>query len=502
MVTIGVSEVPVSASTPEHFGKYQLLEKIATGGMAEVYRARAFGMAGFEKILVIKRVLDHMAKDQEFIEMFIDEARIAVQLQHVNIVQVFDLGEVDGHYFMAMEYVHGIDLSRLLSRSRGLGPFPIPLALFITGEILKALQFAHQQVDDQGRLMQIVHCDVSPQNMLLSYAGEVKILDFGIARAAFQADTKHQIVRGKYAYMSPEQVEGSILDGRSDMFSLGIVLYEMLTGRRLFKMKSRDETLARVRRAEVPSPRGYRPEISEELEGFLLRVLSRDREDRFEDGQQMYMALTRLMVREGHRATNNDMAAYLKEVIEAAAVVAEGGETKKLSGAGRAVSPSAVVCMAVEASPPPRSVAAPTNTLVALGERWANVVSEKGGEIWERGDGSLLVVWVAGGGFRDAISRAISASAELQVAAQEAGYQLSVGIAPGVVRIQPDTARPSSGWVLAGPFYLARWLMNFSAHRGATLLTEVAARHVEGRTSLLGRIPIQGSRFINLYEMG
>ena len=115
----------------EHFGKYQLLEKIATGGMAEVYRARAFGMAGFEKILVIKRVLDHMAKDQEFVEMFIDEARIAVRLQHVNIVQVFDLGEVDGHYFMAMEYVHGLDLSRLLTRSKNLGPFPIPLALFV-----------------------------------------------------------------------------------------------------------------------------------------------------------------------------------------------------------------------------------------------------------------------------------------------------------------------------------------------------------------------------------
>ena len=136
----------MSPSSPEHFGKYQLLEKIATGGMAEVYRARAFGMAGFEKILVIKRVLDTMAKDHEFVEMFIDEARIAVQLQHVNIVQVFDLGKESGKYYMAMEYVHGIDLSRLLSRSRNLGTFPISLALFIAGEMLKALQFAHHQV--------------------------------------------------------------------------------------------------------------------------------------------------------------------------------------------------------------------------------------------------------------------------------------------------------------------------------------------------------------------
>jgi serine/threonine protein kinase len=498
---LGVERISLSASNPEHFGKYQLLEKIATGGMAEVYRARAFGMAGFEKILVIKRVLDTMAKDHEFVEMFIDEARIAVQLQHVNIVQVFDLGKESGKYYMAMEYVHGIDLSRLLSRARNLGTFPIPLALFIAGEMLKALQFAHHQVDDGGKAMQIVHCDVSPQNVLISYAGEVKILDFGIARAAFQAEIKHRIVRGKYAYMSPEQVEGKTLDGRSDLFSLGIVLYEMLTGRRLFKMKSRDETLARVRRAEVPSPRGYRPEISEDLEAFLLRALSRNRDDRFEDGQQMYAALTRLMVREGHRSTNNDLAAYLKEVIESAAAAARGGDAKVRPTAGRIVPPSAVVCMATEATPPPRSIAAPRSTLAALSEEWISIIEEMGGEVWERGDGSMLVVWVAPEGFRDAVATAVSTSQKLQWAAQDAGYRLSVGISPGVARIQPDTKRPSPGWELAGPFYLARWLMNFSAHRGCTLLTEVAARHLEGRTQLLGRIPIQGNRFINLYEM-
>jgi hypothetical protein len=139
--------------------------------------------------------------------------------------------------------------------------------------------------------------------------------------------------------------------------------------------------------------------------------------------------------------------------------------------------------------------------LAEVGEEWAAVIGEAGGELWERGDGSMLVVWVAGGGFRDSIARAVSAAQKLQWLAQDAGYRLSVGIAPGVVRIQPDTKRPLLGWELAGPFYLARWLMNFSAHRGCTLLTEVAARHVEGRTQLLGRIPIKGNRFINLYEM-
>jgi len=492
----------VATGQLEHFGKYQLLEKIATGGMAEVYRARAFGTAGFEKILVIKKVLPEMAEDKEFVEMFIDEARIAVRMHHVNIVQVFDLGEVDGQYFMAMEYVHGLDLSRLLTRARTIGSFPVPLALFIVCEALKGLQFAHSQSDEEGKPLTVVHCDISPQNLLISYAGEVKVHDFGIARAAFQADTKHRVVRGKYAYMSPEQVEGKPLDGRSDLFSLGIVLYETLTGRRLFKAKNRDETLARVRRAEVPSPRAYRPEISEDLEGFMLRVLARDVGDRFQTADQMVDALTRLMIQEGHRATNNDLAAYLKEVIDTAAAAARGEPAVTRSRSGRVQPPSAVVVLSVEAAPPPRTVAAPRNTLASLTEEWTQILVDAGGEVWERGDGSSLVVWVAEGGFRDAIRRTIGAARELRQVTEDAGYRMSVGIAPGVVRISADTHRPGAGWELAGPFYLARWLMNLSAHRGRILLTEVGAKHIEEQTQQLGRIPIQGNRYINLYEVG
>lgn len=492
----------VANSPLERFGKYQLLEKIATGGMAEVYRARAFGTAGFEKILVIKKVLPQMAEDKEFVEMFIDEARIAVQMQHVNLVQVFDLGEVDGQYFMAMEYVHGLDLSRLLTRARNIGSFPVPLALFVVTEALKGLQFAHSREDENGQPLTIVHCDISPQNLLISYAGEVKVHDFGIARAAFQADTKHRVVRGKYAYMSPEQVEGKTLDGRSDLFSLGIVLYETLTGRRLFKAKNRDETLARVRRAEVPSPRSYRPEISEDLEGFILKVLARDVDDRFQTAAEMVDALTRLMIREGHRATNNDLAAYLKEVIDSAAAAARGEVRVSRSRSGRTQPPSAVVVLSVEASPPPRSIAAPRATVTALTDDWIEIISTSGGEVWERSDGSVLVVWMASGGFRDAIRRAIGAARDLRSVTEDAGFRISVGMAPGVVRISGDTHRPGAGWELAGPFYLARWLMNLSAHRGRILLTEVGAKHIEEQTQLLGRIPIQGNRYINLYEVG
>ena len=151
------------------FGEYELLEKIAAGGMAEVYRARKRSLEGFEKILVIKKILDHLAKDKEFITLFIDEARIAVQLRDANIVQVFDHGERDGQYFMAMEYVQGLDLSRLLARTASVEPFPVHLALLICAEALKGLQFAHSCSDDEGRPMNIVHCDVSPQNILISF---------------------------------------------------------------------------------------------------------------------------------------------------------------------------------------------------------------------------------------------------------------------------------------------------------------------------------------------
>jgi serine/threonine protein kinase len=494
----------LSASTgnpPEVFGKYHLLEKIATGGMAEVWRARAYGMAGFEKILVIKKVLPNLAEDDEFIKLFIDEARIAVQLLHVNIVQVFDLGQVEKSYYMAMEYVHGLDLSRLVTRSRNLGPFPVPLALFVIGEVCKALQFAHDRVGEDHEPLNVVHCDISPQNILVSYAGEVKLTDFGISRAAFQADAMHKVVRGKYAYMSPEQVDGRALDRRTDIFSLGIVLYETLTGRRLFKGKTRDQTLDRVRRAEVPSPRAYRPEFSEDLEALLLRCLARRPDERFYDAGELLESLSALMVREGHRSTNNDLAAYLKAVIDSA-VTRSGDEPEPVRRPGRTLPPSPVVVLSAEASPPPRSIAGPRATLAALTQEWAGIVAAAGGELWERGEGSLLVVWVARGGLRASIGKAVQTAEALQKTAMTAGYRLSAGLSPGVARIAADTRRPPEGWELAGPFYLARWMMNLSAHRGRVLLTEVGAKQAGARTSLLGRIPIQGNRYINLHELG
>lgn len=487
-------------NAPEVFGNYTLLERIATGGMAEVFRARAHGAMGFEKIIVIKRILDTLAKDDEFRELFKVEARIAAELTHVNIVQVFELGQVGEHLFIAMEYVHGLDLARLTARSASIGPFPIPLALFIVGEVLKALQFAHGQVDGDGNPLHVVHCDISPQNILISFSGEVKLTDFGISRAAMHKGSQ-DVIRGKYAYMSPEQVTMQPLDGRSDVFSLGIVLYELLTGRRLFKRQNRDETLNRVKNAEVPSPRGFRPEISEDLEGWLLRALSRHREDRFADAADAIDGLTAIIVGEGHRATNNDLAAYLREVIESGGQAAAPAQAARPVRPGRAVAPTPVVVLAMEASPPPRSLASPRTSLQALVHEWAGIVAEGGGEAWERGDGCMLIVWTVQHGFRETISRAVRTALTLQKVTTQAGYRLSAGVAPGSARILPETLRPQEGWELAGPFYLARWMMNLSAHRGRVLLTEFGARQIEESATLLGRIPIQGSRYINLYEV-
>ncbi|MEC8277798.1 MAG: serine/threonine-protein kinase, partial [Myxococcota bacterium] len=382
--------------------KYELIEKIASGGMADVYRARAKGMAGFEKILVIKRIQPELAKDEEFKRLFIDEARITVTIRHVNIVQVFDIDEYKEQVFMTMEYVHGLDLFRLLSKAKALGPFPIPLALFIIAEVLKALQFAHEKKDERGRRLNIVHCDISPQNVLISYAGEVKLADFGISKAAFQAEEVNKVIRGKYAYMSPEQVEGRQLDGRTDLFSLTIVLYEALTGRRLFKAKERNETLARVRRAEVPSPRAYRPEISEALEELLFKGLARKASDRFATAGDMLEAVSSLMLREGHRATNNDLASFLKDIVDVAQG-SKGVKAEKKSVSQRTLPPSTVVVLSTEAYMPPRSMASPKITLSDLSDRWMKAVIDAKGEVWETHDGSMLVVWQARTGLRDAI---------------------------------------------------------------------------------------------------
>ena len=230
------------------YGEYVLLERVAMGGMAEVFRAKRKGVEGFEKIVAVKRILPHLSNNADFVEMFIAEAKIVASLTHPNIAQIFDLGKIDASYYIAMEFVEGRDLRTILSRAGDRDThLGIALAAIIAAKVGAALEYAHRHRDEQGKELQIVHRDVSPQNILVSSEGEVKLVDFGIARAATKAShTDSGSLRGKLLYMSPEQAWGKRLDRRSDIFSLGAVFYEVLTGHPLFSGNSEMSVLERV----------------------------------------------------------------------------------------------------------------------------------------------------------------------------------------------------------------------------------------------------------------
>jgi eukaryotic-like serine/threonine-protein kinase len=269
---------------PIIFGKYLLLERINVGGMAEVFIAKAFGVEGFERILAIKKILPTMAEDQEFIAMFIDEARISVQLNHTNIVHIHELGKHNNAFYIAMEYLAGRDLRSILERYRKKKEvMNTAQAVFLASKICEGLDYAHRKKDARGQDLHIIHRDVSPQNILVSYEGEVKLIDFGIAKAANRSQkTQAGILKGKFGYMSPEQVRGLPIDRRSDIFAVGVILYEMLTGEKLFVGESDFSTLDKVRNAEVPLPSTFNAAVPPALERVVLKALAREQEDRYQ----------------------------------------------------------------------------------------------------------------------------------------------------------------------------------------------------------------------------
>jgi len=273
----------------EKFGPYILLEKVASGGMAELFRAKKIGIEGFERVLAIKRILPHLSSDEEFINMFIDEAKLVARLSHKNITQVYDFGKIDQSYYIAMEYVRGKDLRSILKRchERNIRQ-PVALAVFIAREICSGLGYAHRQKDGFGKNLNIIHRDVSPQNILISYDGDVKVVDFGIAKAGSHSRTTTGVLKGKLSYMSPEQAWGRPIDHRSDIFSLGIVLYEMLTGERLFRGDSEINTLEKVREARVEHlPLSDNVELSAEIEKKMLKALAKETTERYQNAAEM-----------------------------------------------------------------------------------------------------------------------------------------------------------------------------------------------------------------------
>jgi serine/threonine-protein kinase len=333
------SERVVFATVPKAVGRYQIIDRLAVGGMAELFKATLTGDHGFEKLVAIKKILPHLATDQSFVEMFIDEARITAQLDHRHIVQVFELGTDADTPYIAMQYVDGLDVLALLREcARAQIRLPADFAALIARDVLDALDYAHNALDSSGRPLGIIHRDISPGNVLLSWRGDVKLTDFGIARAAERRHkTEAGTLKGKYGYMSPEQVSGAEIDPRSDLFSVGILLAEMVMARRLFTSTNDLDILLMVRDARLDRLHKYASEFPVELRVLTVRALQRRPEDRWQTAAQFRDALDEWL-RRTTRASSRQLAALLGQVINAptadleAVVATESPEVAALSG--------------------------------------------------------------------------------------------------------------------------------------------------------------------------
>ncbi|MEO5666459.1 MAG: serine/threonine-protein kinase [Bdellovibrionota bacterium] len=295
-----------------------LLEKLAAGGMAEVYRAIQQGYGGFEKVVAVKRILPHFASDEEFKNMFVMEAQLSGLLQHPNVVQVFSNGESEGYLYLVMEFVDGKNLRQLLARAdKQKVRIPIECACFVLAEAAKGLEYAHSFVDQRtGQGMEIVHRDMSPQNIMLSYDGGVKIVDFGIAKAAARSEhTRAGVLKGKFGYMSPEQAQGMPIDRRSDIFALGIIFFELLTQRRLFSHDDDMRTLQLIRECNVPRPSKYNPSISPALDRIVLKALAKNRSDRYATASELYADIHLFMNQKYPQFLSMEFAKLLKTKI-------------------------------------------------------------------------------------------------------------------------------------------------------------------------------------------
>jgi serine/threonine protein kinase len=303
--------------SPIRFGKYLLLEKIAIGGMAELYRARITGTQGFEKIVVIKKLLPHLTDEVELVKAFVHEAKLAALLQHQNIVNIFDFGSMEGTYFIAMEHLFGKDLHLITEKSQEKKrSLSLDHALYIGAKICEGLDYAHQLKDFHGHPLNIIHRDISPQNILVTYDGEVKIVDFGIAKAAGQnTKTREGVIKGKVSYMSPEQAAGQAIDKRSDIFSAGILLYEMVTGSRMFDGDAL-QVLSKVREVQFQPSQEVAPELPPRVHEILERALAKDPAQRYQSCADMLSDVEECLYENDLRPTARSVAQYMKALFD------------------------------------------------------------------------------------------------------------------------------------------------------------------------------------------
>ena len=325
----------------EQFGPYLVYERLGVGGMATVHRALERGIEGFERIVALKRLLPHLAEDASFIKSFVREAKLASMLNHVNIVQIFELGRVGTEYFISMEHIDGRDIRRLLRHARKVtGPPPIHVIVGLLLQLCDALDYAHTKADELGQPLRIVHRDVSPSNLLITSAGHLKVIDFGIARAqSVQLRTQTGRVKGKLAYMAPEAIAGKDLDARSDLFAAGVIAHELLTARPLFARKTEYETLLEVQRGDIAPPSAHNAACPPELDAIVMRALARDPDERYADASAFRDALLDLRRRFDLQTGARDIALWMEwaESVEAPTTAIE---IERPSGARRAPTPT------------------------------------------------------------------------------------------------------------------------------------------------------------------
>ncbi|MCG8424834.1 MAG: serine/threonine protein kinase [Proteobacteria bacterium] len=303
---------PGSPSEPVLFGKYYLLGLIARGGMAEVYRARLRGGES-QDLFAIKVMRPQLAREARFVDMFNREGQLAMMLENSSIVRTWEFGQIDGRHYIAMEYIGGRDLTQCLRRCQETNQrIPVPHAVYIASRIGHGLSFAHNVRGKDGRPLNIVNRDVSPSNVRLSYDGEVKLLDFGIAQGLMKFMSEIGVLKGKFSYMSPEQIRGMPLDARTDVFSAGIILHEMLTTEKLFRGDTEFALMEKVRKAEVPRPSRFNRRVTEELDRVVLHALARDVDDRYQSAAAMAADLQRIL--EGYRFDPKELRQFMRQL--------------------------------------------------------------------------------------------------------------------------------------------------------------------------------------------
>ncbi len=380
---------------PIRFGKYLLVEKLATGGMAQLYRAKIVGVQGFEKFIAIKMILPHLAEEKELVNSFIDEAKLAALLNHQNIVQIYDFGSMENSYFITMEFLYGKDLRHVFAKSKQKGiPLSLENSLFVASRLCAGLDYAHKLKDFQGKPLHIIHRDISPQNVFLTYEGDVKIVDFGIAKAASQSTiTQIGMIKGKVAYMSPEQACGTSIDHRSDIFSAGVLLYEMISGNRMFSGEDTMQILAKVREVDYLPLESARSGLPDKIYGILHRSLARDPAERYPSCDEMMADLEECMFRFDMRPSARGVADYMKDLFteeiavekerirESAAVDVEEAPAE---GEGGKPHPAAAGRREADAAPAAPAVAPQKRGLMYAAVAAALVLSAGGGYLLSR----------------------------------------------------------------------------------------------------------------------